>query len=143
VAKSRGWSFIIIFLFGIAGASIFWLYGPYLEDQVSRRVAGAMKDQPQAGLPGLPGAAAEPGSTAQTAQAGLRYFMVTEGKNILLADLKEGRVWRYYRHTKEGGFAREDEGFLPVSLHFEGKKYVSAAQVAEALDKSTGRAGED
>jgi hypothetical protein len=137
VAKSKGWSFIITFLIGVTGASVFWLYGPYLEDQISRRVAGAAKDQPLVGLPGQPEAAAEAGSAAP---AGLRYYMVTEGKNILLADLKEGRVWRYYRHTREGGFAREDEGFLPVSLHFEGKKYVSAAQVAEAFDKSGGRA---
>lgn len=138
MARNKGWSFIIALLLGVAGASAFWLYGPYLEDQIARRVAEAVKDQPLAVTPGKMGAAPEKAGPASL--VGLRYQIVTDGKNILLADLKEGRVWRYYHHTREGGFAREDEGLLPLSLHFEGKKYPSAGQVAEALDKPAGQA---
>lgn len=134
MAKNRGWSLIIVFLLGVFGASAFWLYGPYLEDQISRRVAEAVKERPLP-LPDKAAAAGKAGSAAML--PGLRYQVVTDGKNILLADLKEGRVWRYYHHTREGGFAREDEGFLPVSLHFEGKKYSSARQVADAFDKAS------
>lgn len=138
MARSKGWSFIIAFLIGVAGASAFWLYGPYLEDQIARRVTESGKGQ----LLGLTPGKVETGA-AKAGPAllpGLRYQMVTDGKNILLADLKEGRVWRYYHHTRDGGFAREDEGFLPLMLHFEGKRYPSAGQVAEAFDKPAGQA---
>jgi hypothetical protein len=134
VAKSKGWSFIIALLLGVAAASAFWLYGPYLEYEVSRRVAESVKKEPMGLTPGKVGSAA--GAVGPATVAGQRYQLVTDGKNILLADLKTGRVWRYYHHTREGGFAREDEGFLPLSLHFEGKKYPSAGQVAQAYDKS-------
>lgn len=131
MARNRGWSFIIAFLLGVLGASAFWLYGPYLENQIARRVAEAAKERP---LP-LPDKTTAAGKAGLAMLPGLRYQVVTDGKNILLADLKEGRVWRYYHHTREGGFAREDEGFLPVNLHFEGKRYSSARQVADAFDK--------
>lgn len=142
MAKSKGWSFIIALLLGVVGASAFWLYGPYLEDQIARRVTEAMKGQPLAVTPGKAGAA--PAKAGPASLVGQRYQIVTDGKNTLLADLREGRVWRYYHHTREGGFAREDEGFLPLTLHFEGNKYTSAGQVAEAFDKpaSQARSGE-
>lgn len=140
MARSKGWSFIIAFLIGVAGASAFWLYGPYLEDQIARRVAEGMKGQPLGLTPGKVGAGAAATKAGPALLPGLRYQMVTDGKSILLADLKEGRAWRYYHHTREGGFAREDEGFLPLTLHFEGKKYPSAGQVAESLDKPAGQA---
>lgn len=140
MAKSKGWSFFIALLLGIAAASAFWLYGPYLEDQIARRVTETMKGQPLAVTPGKAGEAAT--KAGPTALPGMRYQIVTDGKNILLADLKAGRAWRYYHHTREGGFAREDEGFLPLTLHFEGKKYPSAGQVAEALDKPANQARE-
>ncbi len=133
MAKSKGWSFLIALLLGVAAASAFWLYGPYLEYEISRRVAGSIKKEPMGLTPGKVDSAPAPAGSA--AVAGQRYQMLTDGKNILLADLKTGRVWRYYHHTREGGFAREDEGFLPLSLHFEGKKYPSAGQVAQAYDK--------
>lgn len=120
---------------GVVGASAFWLYGPYLEDQITRRVAEGLKGQPLGLTPVKVGGEAVATKAGPALQPGLRYQTVTDGKNILLADLKEGRVWRYYHHTREGGFAREDEGFVPLMLHFEGKKYPSAGQVAEALDK--------
>ncbi len=139
MARSKSWSFIIAFLIGVVGASAFWLYGPYLEDQIARRVAESRKGQPLGLTPGKVGGEAATGQAGTAWQPGLRYQMVTDGKNILLADLKEGRLWRYYHHTREGGFAREDEGFVPLMLHFEGKKYPSAGQVAEALDKPAGQ----
>ena len=32
------------------------------------------------------------------------------------------RVWRYFHHSKEGGFAKEDEGLLPVARYYGAKK---------------------
>jgi len=136
VAKRQGWSFTIALLIGVVAASAFWLYGPYLENQIARRVAETVRQQPLALTPEKVGAAAVKAGFPKV--PALRYQLVTDGKNILLADLKAGRVWRYYHHTREGGFAREDEGFLPISLYFQGKKYPSAGQVAEALDKPAG-----
>jgi hypothetical protein len=92
-----------------------------------------VKGQPLALAPGKMGAAAK--KVGPRAVLGFRYQLVTDGKNTLLADLKEGRVWRYYHHTREGGFAREDEGFLPLALHYGGKKYQSAAEVARTVDR--------
>ena len=140
MARSKGWGFFIIFLLGVTAASVFWLYGPYLEDQIARRVAEGVKGQPMGLTPGKVGTGVAATGAGQTLMPGLRYQMVTDGKNILLADLKEGRVWRYYHHTREGGFAREDEGFVPLTLHFEGKKFASGGQAAEALDKPAGQA---
>lgn len=140
MARTKGWSFIVAFLIGVVGASAFWLYGPYLEDQIARRVAEGMKGQPLGLTPGMVGAEATAAKSAPAWLTSLRFQMVTDGKSILLADLKEGRVWRYYHHTREGGFAREDEGFVPLTLHFEGKKFISGGQVAEALDKPAGQA---
>jgi rhodanese-related sulfurtransferase len=53
---------------------------------------------------------------------GCRYQMVAGGREFFLADLKEDRVWRYFHHTKEGGFAKEDEGFLPGAMYYGCKK---------------------
>jgi hypothetical protein len=110
-----------------------------LEDQIARRVAEGVKGQPLGLTPGKVGAGTAETKASPFLLPGLRYQLVTDGKNIILADLKEGRVWRYYHHTREGGFAREDEGFVPLALHFEGKKYSSAGHVAEALDKPVGQ----
>ena len=127
MARNRGWSVFVALLVGLFLASLFWLYGPYLKGQVGRQVAEALKAQhltvelsPEGGgLPkGLPSLA-----------SGSRYQMVSDGRQVFLADLREGRVWRYFHHTKEGGFAREDEGFLPVALYYGGKKFYSASEV--------------
>ncbi len=127
MARNRGWSVFVALLLGLLLASLFWLYGPYLKGQVERQVAEALKAQhltvelspESSGLPrGLPSLA-----------SGSRYQMVSDGKQVFLADLKEGRVWRYFHHTKEGGFAKEDEGFLPVALYYGGRKYFSATEV--------------
>ncbi len=60
--------------------------------------------------------------------AGWRYQLVSDGKQVFLADLKEGRVWRYFRQTREGGMGKEDEGWLPLALYFGGKKLYSASE---------------
>jgi len=60
---------------------------------------------------------------------GPRYQLVSDGKQVFLADLQQGRVWRYFKLTKEGGSAKEEEGFLPLALFFGGKKYFSAGEV--------------
>jgi hypothetical protein len=61
--------------------------------------------------------------------SGWRYQMVTDGKQVFLVDLKEGRVWRYFQQTREGGVSKEDEGFLPLPLYFAGKKHFSASEM--------------
>jgi hypothetical protein len=133
MARNHGWTVVMALLVGVLGASIFWLYGPYLKRQVAGQVAEAMKGQPlnvemskgaPADLKGVPSQA-----------WGSRYQMVADGEQVFLADLKEGRVWRYFHQTREGGSAREDEGFLPIALYYGGKKYYSASEVEPILGK--------
>ncbi len=125
MARNQGWTITLALLAGALLASLYWLYGPHLKAQVQRGVAEALKAQapalelsPGSGLPqGLPSQAVGP-----------RYQLVAGGRDVFLADLKEGRVWRYYHQTKEGGFAKEDEGFLPVAMYYGGKKYYGATE---------------
>ena len=60
---------------------------------------------------------------------GSRYQMVTDGKQVFLVDLKNGRVWRYFHNTKEAGFSKEDEGFLPMALYYAGQKHYAASEI--------------
>jgi len=60
---------------------------------------------------------------------GARYQMVADGKQVFLVDLTNGRVWRYFHHTKEAGFSQEDEGFLPIGLYYAGKKHYAASEI--------------
>ncbi len=60
---------------------------------------------------------------------GSRFQMVTDGKQAFVVDLKTGRVWRYFHQTKEEGFNREDEGFLPIPFYYAGQKHYSAAEI--------------
>jgi hypothetical protein len=60
---------------------------------------------------------------------GSRFQMVANGKEAFLVDLKNGRVWRYFHQTKEGGFSKEDEGFLPLPFYYAGKKYYTASEI--------------
>ncbi|MBM4273192.1 MAG: hypothetical protein FJ134_01840 [Deltaproteobacteria bacterium] len=130
MARSGGWTIIFVFLLGVLGAGVFWVYGPYFQGVVSRQVTEIMKGHPVSvevtkGAPGDLKAAAP--------QAlGPRFQIVADGKHVFLADLREGRVWRYYHHTKEGGYAKEEEGFLPVSMFFGGKKHYSAVDIDAA-----------
>jgi hypothetical protein len=73
---------------------------------------------------------AKPEMKAVVSQApGARYQVVTDGKQTFLADLKEGRVWRYFHYTRDEGHVKEEEGFLPLPFYFGGKKYPSAGEV--------------
>jgi hypothetical protein len=127
MARKQGWAIFITFLVGIAAASFFWLYGPYYDWEVGRRVAEETKGRQVTLEVSKGGGAALQGAPA--AALGLRYQLVAGGSQTFLADLKEGRVWRYFHHTREGGYAREEEGFLPVPLYFEGKKHYTAGEL--------------
>lgn len=111
-------------LVGFAGATVFWFYGPFLKKEVSLQVEEAVKEQAAKNT--------EQGSKSPTAfravapGGGGRYQVVTDGKQTFLADLKEGRVWRYFHHTREGGHLKEEEGFLPLPFFYGGKKYPTA-----------------
>ncbi len=127
MARGYGFTLIVVLLGGILGAGAFFLYGPFFPSLLAPRVAKILRTQPLAvevskeGRADLKGA----GPLAQ----GARFQVVADGKKLFLADLKEGRVWRYFHHTREGGYSKEDEGFLPLSVFFGGKKYYSAGEV--------------
>ena len=125
MARNRNltWTVIISLLVGVAGASIFWRYSPYGHDRL------AQEDSQTQALPGEgkigPANLKKLPSQAQ----GSRYQLVADGKQVFLVDLKNGRVWRYFHHTKEAGFSMEDEGFLPIGLYFAGKKHYTASEI--------------
>ena len=48
MARSTGWTFFWALLLGSIAASIFLLYGPYLEREINRRVAGALEKKDNA-----------------------------------------------------------------------------------------------
>jgi hypothetical protein len=128
MARNRNWTWTVIIslLVGVLGASIFWLYSPYGHDRLAQSVTGDLETQP---LPGE-GKGGPVNLKKLTSQAmGARYQMVADGKQVFLVDLKNGRVWRYFHHTKEGGFSMEDEGFLPIGLYFAGKKHYTASEI--------------
>jgi hypothetical protein len=126
---------VLVFLAGVLGAGVFWVYGPYQQQLVAQQVAEIMKGHP-VGVEVTPGSPADL-KAAPSFALGPRFQIVADGKRVFLADLKEGRVWRYYYHSKETGHAKEDEGFLPVAMFFGGKKYYSAGDIEAA-----GRAAE-
>jgi len=128
MARNRSWTWTVIIsvLVGVVGASIFWLYSPYGHDRLAQQVAEDLKGQPLLGLgPGGPVNLKKLASPAM----GARYQMVADGKQVFLVDLKNGRVWRYFHHTKEGGFSAEDEGFLPIALFYGGQKHYAASEI--------------
>jgi hypothetical protein len=124
VARSQGWKTILALLVGIAGATAFWWYGPFLREEVNRQVEEAVKEQ--AAKTTAAGDKAPLAFKAAVPGAGSRYQVVTDGKQTFLADLKEGRVWRYFHHTREGGHLKDEEGFLPLPFFYGGKKYPTA-----------------
>ncbi len=127
MARGHGFTLIVVLAAGILGAGAFLFYGPFLPRLLAPRVAEILRTQPLAVEVSKEGRADLKGAGA-LAQGG-RFQVVADGKNLFLADLKEGRVWRYFHHTREGGYSREDEGFLPLSMFFGGKKYYSAGEV--------------
>jgi hypothetical protein len=127
MARGSGFGFIIALLVGIAAATAFWLYGPYPPGQVARQVTQGLKE---ARLPVEVSKAADAELMAAAPQTqGGRFQVMAAGKNVFLADVQTGRVWRYYHHTREAGYGRDDEGFLPLGLLFGGKKYYTAREI--------------
>lgn len=125
-SRSRTWTAIISLLVGVVGASIFWLYSPYGHDRLAQQVAEDLQSQP---IPGE-GKGGPVSLKKLASQAmGSRYQMVADGKQVFLVDLKNGRVWRYFHNTKEAGFIKEDEGFLPMALFYAGKKHYAASEI--------------
>ena len=133
MAKSQGWRIIGVLILGIAGTTAFFLYGPSLQQEWSRQTGGGEKapppkiaemDKAQPAAPGKP----EMKAIGPLGPGG-RFQLVSDGKQTFLADLKEGRVWRYYHYTRDDGHLKEEEGFLPLPFFFGGKKYGSAGEV--------------
>jgi hypothetical protein len=125
MARSRNgtWMAIISMLVGVVAASIFWRYSSYGHDQMAQPAAADVKTQ------AAPGGGTVSLKKLATQAMGSRYQMVTDGKQMFLADLQNGRVWRYFHNTKEGGFSKEDEGFLPMPLYYAGQKHYAASEV--------------
>jgi len=127
MARQRNWWTVIIsLLVGVVGASLFWRYSPYGQDQQAPSVGA---DQQVQGLleAGKGGAVNLKKLAAQA--MGSRFQMVADGKQVFLVDLHNGRVWRYFHHTREAGFSREDEGFLPIALYYAGQKHYAASEI--------------
>lgn len=128
MARNRNstWTAIISVLVGVVGASIFWVYVPYGHDQLVTQGAGDLQTQPPSGE-----GKGEPVNLKKMASQamGSRYQMVADGKQVFLVDLKNGRVWRYFHQTKEAGFSKEDEGFLPIALYYAGQKHYAASEI--------------
>ncbi|HAY20592.1 MAG TPA: hypothetical protein DCY27_00150, partial [Desulfobacterales bacterium] len=102
MARSAGWTFIWALLIGIIGASIFLIYGPYLDQEINRRVTKALQNQDfnlqvakgsETDLKGAPSRA-----------LGTRFQLVAEGGKTFMADLQTGRVWRYFHYGKAEGW---------------------------------------
>ncbi|MBM4295602.1 MAG: hypothetical protein FJ126_11975 [Deltaproteobacteria bacterium] len=127
MARAGSWIIVLVFLAGVLGAGVFWVYGPYHQRVVAQQVAEIMKGHP-VGVEVTKGSPADL-KAAPSQALGARFQMLADGKRVFLVDLREGRAWRYYHHTKEGGYAKEDEGFLPVAMFFGGKKHYSAGDI--------------
>jgi hypothetical protein len=123
--KSGKWTAIISGLVGMLIASIFWRYSPYGPDQLARQAPEDL--QTQAAPLEMKGGPVSLKKMASQA-TGQGYQLMTDGKQVFLADLKNGRVWRYFRLTKEEG-GREDEGFLPIALYYAGQKHFAASEI--------------
>jgi hypothetical protein len=126
MARSTGWTFLWALLLGIIAASIFLLYGPYLEQEINRRVAGALekKDFNLQVAKGSEGQLAGASSRA----SGTRYSLVSEGGKTFLADLQTGRVWRYFHYGKAEGWSKDMEGFAPLPFFQGSKKFFTAGE---------------
>ncbi len=130
MARSTGWTFLWALVLGIIAASIFLLYGPYLEREINRRVAAALEKKEftlqvaKGGdhlMTGAPGRA-----------TGERYALVSEGGKTFLADLHTGRVWRYFHYGKAEGWSKDVEGFAPLPFFQGNKKFFTAGEAAGA-----------
>ena len=128
MARTRNWTWTVIIslLVGIAVATAFWLYSPYGHDQLAQQVAADLKSKP---LPGEAKGGALNLKKLASQAVGSRFQMVADGNQVFMVDLKNGRVWRYFHETKEGGAVKEDEGFLPMPFYYAGKKHYTASEI--------------
>ncbi|MFZ5449214.1 MAG: hypothetical protein ACOZFS_11320 [Thermodesulfobacteriota bacterium] len=129
--RSWTWTVIISLLVGALVATIFWLYSPYGYDRLAKERAEALRAQTPTGE--MKEGTVSPKKMASQA-VGSRFQMVTDGKQVFVVDLKSGRAWRYFHQTKEEGFSREDEGFLPIPFYYAGKKHYSASDIDSPSD---------
>ncbi len=130
MARSTGWTFLWALVLGVIAASIFLLYGPYLEREINRRVAGALEKKEftlQVGKGSEPLMAGAPAKAV-----GPRYALVSEGGKTFLADLQTGRVWRYFHYGKAEGWSKDVEGFAPLPFFQGNKKFFTAGEAAGA-----------
>ncbi len=127
MAKSTGWTFFWALLLGIIAASIFLLYGPYLENEINRRVSGAMEKKDFT-LNVTKGSEAQLGGAPAHGPAGMRYQITSEGGKTFMADLQTGRVWRYFHYGKADGWSKDVEGFAPLPFFQGNKKFYNAGE---------------
>lgn len=94
-----------------------WLYFPFLKGFVA---------DPRAAEAGKGGLNLKEAADLQI--KGSRFQMLNDGKQVFLVDLQEGRVWRY-SHVLQG--SKEVDGFLPLTMLYDGKQYQCASEVGE------------
>lgn len=127
MAKSTSWTFLWALLLGIIAASIFLLYGPYLENEINRRVGGAMEKK-EFTINVTKGTEAQLGGAPKQGPAGTRYQITSEGGKTFMADLQTGRVWRYFHYGKAEGWSKDVEGFAPMPFFQGNKKFFTAGE---------------
>jgi hypothetical protein len=130
MARSTGLNLFWALLLGIIAASIFLLYGPYLEQEINRRVAKAL-DKKDFTLQVAKGSETQLAG-APVRATGTRYSLVSEGGKTFMADLQTGRVWRYFHYGKADGWSKEMEGFAPLPFFQGNKKFSTAGEAAGA-----------
>ncbi|MGQ9921520.1 MAG: hypothetical protein ACUVRZ_09370 [Desulfobacca sp.] len=130
MARSTGWTFLWALVLGIVAASIFLLYGPYLEREINRRVAGALEKKEFTLQVGKGSEVAMAGAPARA--SGTRYVLISEGGKTFLADLQTGRVWRYFHYGRAEGWSKDVEGFAPLPFFQGNKKFFTAGEAAGA-----------
>ena len=131
MARSTGWTFFWALLLGIIAASIFLLYGPYLEQEINRRVAGALEKKDFT-LNVSKGSEAQLAGAPAHGPAGMRYQITSEGGKTFMADLQTGRVWRYFHYGKADGWSKDVEGFAPLPFFQGNKKFFNAGEATGA-----------
>ncbi len=126
MARSTGWTFFWALVLGIIAASIFLLYGPYLEREINRRVAAALEKKDFT-LQVAKGSD-NPTAAAVPRAVGPRYALVSDGGKTFLADLQTGRVWRYFHYGKAEGWSKDVEGFAPLPFFQGNRKFFTAGE---------------
>jgi hypothetical protein len=137
MARSTSWTFFWALILGIIAASIFLLYGPYLEREINRRVAAAVEKKDFTLQVAKGSETALAGAPKQA--VGPRFALVSEGGKTFLADLHTGRVWRYFHYGKAEGWSKEVEGFAPLPFFQGNKKFSTASEAAGAPDAGDGK----